>query len=193
MFTLRHGNRCLVEGNFFHRPPQARLGRHPRDRRGSHDHQQLHRRRRERRLLDHGGHSRFALEGYFRAKNCLIAFNTVIDTRGPIFDTNAGLGTSRRTLRPENITIANNLLSPAKDAQLIKGTEGEGWKWQGNLAAPPADSPGSAAPADAANTTQPHERRTSSSTLSSYRAKTACGGRGPVVRRWAARKETIPK
>jgi poly(beta-D-mannuronate) lyase len=155
MFTLRHGNRCLVEDNYF-------LGHHKRGSGGirviGEDHTIINN------YIDGVEDGAFwitagipgsPLNGYFRSKNCLIAFNTVVDTRGPILDTNAGLGTSRRTLRPENITIANNLLSPAKDAQLIKGTEGEGWKWQGNLVAPPTDAPGDAA----ANGTKvsPHE------------------------------------
>ena len=58
----------------------------------------------------------------------------------------AGLSSSGRTLRPENITLANNLLSPS-EGPLLKGTEGADFKWMGNLATsaggkPAVDHPG---------------------------------------------------
>jgi poly(beta-D-mannuronate) lyase len=133
MFTLRHGNRCRVEGNFF-------LGRH---RRGSggirvigEDHIILNN------YIDgveEGGFWVTAgipdspLVGYFQARNCLIAFNTVVDSRGPAVDLSAGLGGNRRTLLPENITVANNFFS-LTSGTLLKGTEGKGFKWIGNMA-----------------------------------------------------------
>ena len=133
MFTLRHGNRCVVEGNFF-------LGHHKRGSGGI-------------RVIGEGhvivnnyidgveqggirltaGIPNSPLVGYFQARDCLIAFNTIVDSRGPLFELDAGIGTSGRTLRPENITLANNLLSPS-DGPLLKGTEGAGFKWMGNFA-----------------------------------------------------------
>jgi hypothetical protein len=73
------------------------------------------------------------LVGYFRARDCVIAFNTIVDSRGPLIDLCAGLGSSGRTLLPENITIANNVFA-ARDGDLLKGNEGEGWRWLGNVA-----------------------------------------------------------
>jgi poly(beta-D-mannuronate) lyase len=74
------------------------------------------------------------LNQYFQAKNCTIAFNTVVDSAGPYFDLSAGLGTSGRTLKPERITIANNVLALGERGQLLKGSEGDGWRWAGNFA-----------------------------------------------------------
>lgn len=138
--TLRHGNRCVVEGNFF-------LGRHKRGSSGI-------------RVIGEGhiivnnyidgveqggirltaGIPNSPLVGYFQARDCLIAFNTLVDSRGPLLELDAGIGTSGRTLRPENITVANNLLSPS-DGPLLKGVEGSGFKWMGNLAMTPGGKP----------------------------------------------------
>src|SRR5205814_6786922 len=82
------------------------------------------------------------LKGYFQAKNILIASNTFVDCHGPCLDLNAGFGTSHRTLRPQNVTIANNLLSVPENGEMIYGTQGEGYKWKGNVAA--ANSTGAA-------------------------------------------------
>jgi len=84
------------------------------------------------------GISNSELKGYFQSRNAVIAFNTFVDSRGPAVELNAGFGSSGRTLRPENITIANNIFDMPKEkegVQLVKGTQGEGWKWMGNIAA----------------------------------------------------------
>jgi poly(beta-D-mannuronate) lyase len=140
MFTLRHGNRCVVEGNFF-------LGHHKRGSGGI-------------RVIGEGhviannyidgveqggirltaGIPNSPLVGYFQARDCLVAFNTIVDSRGPLLELDAGIGSSGRTLRPENITLANNLLSPS-DGPLLKGMEGVGFKWIGNLATTPVGKP----------------------------------------------------
>ena len=78
------------------------------------------------------------LNGYYQAKKCVIAFNTVVDSRGPYLHLDAGFGSSRRTLRPENITVANNVFVVPENGVLLKGTEGEGFKWVGNVASGPA-------------------------------------------------------
>jgi poly(beta-D-mannuronate) lyase len=44
------------------------------------------------------------------------------------------MGSSGRTLYPENITIANNLFSVPDDGTLLKGRESESFNWLGNLA-----------------------------------------------------------
>jgi poly(beta-D-mannuronate) lyase len=137
MFTLRHGNRCVVDGNFF-------LGHHKRGSGGI-------------RVIGEGhvvinnyiegveqggfwitaGISNSESKGYFQARDCVIAFNTFVDSRGPAIQLDAGFGSSGRTLRPENITIANNIFSPNEGA-LLKGTEGANYRWLGNVAAPGA-------------------------------------------------------
>jgi len=134
MFTLRHGNRCRVEGNFF-------FGHHKRGSGGirviGEDHVIVNN------YIDGVEEGAFRvtsgildspLVGYFRARNCLIAFNTVVDSAGPCIELAAGLGTSRRTLLPENITIANNVFSLPQLATLLKGREGDRFKWLANIA-----------------------------------------------------------
>ena len=137
MLTLRHGNRCVVEGNFF-------LGHHKKGSGGirviGEDHLIINN------YIDGvekggfwvtAGVPNSALNAYFQARNCVVAFNTFVDSRGPAIELDAGFGGSGRTLRPENITIANNLFSLA-EGPLLKGKEGEGFKWMGNIAAPAA-------------------------------------------------------
>lgn len=132
MFTLRHGNRCLVEGNYF-------LGYHTRGSGGirviGDDHTIVNN------YIDGVEEGAFRitsgivnspLNGYFRARNCTIAFNTVVDTQGPGLLLDAGIGTSQRTLRPENIRIVNNLFVMRAGAPLLKGQEGQGFLWAGN-------------------------------------------------------------
>lgn len=131
--TLRHGNRCVVEGNYF-------LGHRKKGSGGirviGEDHVVINN------YIDGvtqggiwitAGIPNSELKGYFQARNCLIAFNTIADSAGPCLQLDAGMGTSRRTLRPENITIATNLFSPGQGGSLFKGTEGAAWTWLGNL------------------------------------------------------------
>jgi poly(beta-D-mannuronate) lyase len=142
MLTLRHGNRCVVDGNFF-------LGHHKRGTGGirviGEDHVAINN------YFDgveNGGFwitsgiSNSELKGYFQARNCLIAFNTFVDSRGPAIQLDAGFGSSGRTLQPENITIANNIFS-LSEGRLLNGTEGgKGYHWMGNLAAGTGAHPG---------------------------------------------------
>lgn len=134
MLTLRHGNRCVVEANFF-------LGHHKRGSGGirviGEDHVVINNYIEG---VEQGGIWITAgipdspLAGYYQARNCLIAFNTVVDSRGPCVELAAGFGSARRSLRPENITIANNVFVPAPGEMLLKGEEGERFTWLGNLA-----------------------------------------------------------
>jgi poly(beta-D-mannuronate) lyase len=134
MFTLRHGNRCIVDSNFF-------LGRHKTGSGGirviGEDHTIINN------YIDGvekgafwitAGIPNSPLNGYYCARGCLIAFNTVIDSRGPALDLDAGFGTANRSRHPENITIANNLFALRSNETLLKGTEGDGFKWVGNVA-----------------------------------------------------------
>ena len=134
MLTLRHGNRCVVENNFF-------LAHHKRGSGGirviGEDHRILNN------YIDGvaqggiwitAGISNSPLKGYFQARNILIASNTIVDCRGPCLDLDAGFGRSGRTLHPENVTIAMNLFSLPADGVLIQGTEGAGFEWKGNIA-----------------------------------------------------------
>ena len=138
MLTLRHGNRCVVDGNWF-------LGRGKNGSGGirviGEDHIVINNYIES--VTQGGiwitsGIPDSELKGYYQARNCLIAFNTIVDSRAPAIELDAGFGTSRRTLRPEAITIVNNLFLPPKDGTLLKGRAGDGFRWGGNLTSPHA-------------------------------------------------------
>ena len=133
MFTLRHGNRSLVEGNVF-------LGNQKKGSGGiriiGEDHVVVNN------YIDGisqgafwvtSGIPKSPLVGYFQTKNCIIAFNTVVNSKGACIDLAAGLGTSGRTLAPENITVANNVFAVMEGEQLVKGKDAGGYRWVGNV------------------------------------------------------------
>lgn len=134
MLTLRHGNRNVVDGNFF-------LG-------GGQPHSGGIRVIGEDHVITNNyiegvkrggiwitaGVPNSELKEYFQVKRALIAFNTIVDSAGPYLDLSAGFGSSGRTLAPEDVTIANNLFSLGDGGTLLAGSEGAGWKWSGNLA-----------------------------------------------------------
>jgi poly(beta-D-mannuronate) lyase len=149
MLTLRHGNRCRVDNNFF-------IGHHKRGSGGirviGEDHTILNN------YIDGvaqggiwvtAGIPDSPLKGYFQARRILIAFNTIVDSAGPCVDLSAGLGSSGRTLLPADVTLANNLLAPAARGILLKGKEGAAFRWVGNLAAQHTSTNSTAAAPDA--------------------------------------------
>src|SRR5204862_2105836 len=81
------------------------------------------------------------LVGYFQSKRCLIAFNTVVDSNGPYITLDAGMGTSRRSLMPDEITIANNLFVQSNGDPLLKGKETATYHWMGNIASGAGEDP----------------------------------------------------
>jgi poly(beta-D-mannuronate) lyase len=134
MLTLRHGNRCLIDGNFF-------LGHHKKGSGGirviGEDHVIVNNYFEG---LTKGafwitsGVPHSQLVQYFQARRCTIAFNTVVDSTGnPYLELDAGINSSGRLMRPAEITIANNLFVVPPQGTLLKGTEGEYWRWMGNL------------------------------------------------------------
>src|SRR3954469_1081027 len=92
MLTLRHGNRCVVEGNIF-------LGHHKKGSGGirviGEDHFLINNYIDG---VDKGGFWITAgvpnspLNGYYCARSATIAFNTVVDSRGPCLELDAGFG-----------------------------------------------------------------------------------------------------
>jgi hypothetical protein len=132
MLTLRHGNRCRVEGNYF-------FGNRKRGSGGvrviGEDHVVVNN------YIDSVSNGAFwitagipdsPLNGYVAARGCLIAFNTVVSSQGAVIELDAGMGGSRRSIRPENITFTANVFSLPAGVQLSKGTEGRGFRWTGN-------------------------------------------------------------
>ena len=132
--TLRHGNRCRVEGNFF-------IAHHKRGAGGiriiGEDHVIVNN------YIEGVAQGAFwitsgivesPLKGYFQARNALIAFNTVVDSAGPYLDLSAGIGSANRTLLPENITVANNVFVLPEGGVLLKGRQTDSYHWQNNFA-----------------------------------------------------------
>jgi poly(beta-D-mannuronate) lyase len=133
MLTLRHGNRCRVEGNFF-------LGRGKRGSGGirviGEDHVVINN------YIEGvtqggiwltSGAVNPPLVGYVEANRCLVAFNSILHSRGPCVELDAGLGSSQRTLRPSGVVIANNVFAPLEGGTVFKGKAGEDFRWMGNV------------------------------------------------------------
>jgi poly(beta-D-mannuronate) lyase len=134
MLTLRHGNRCLVDGNFF-------LAHHKRGSGGirviGENHVVVNN------YIDGvsqggiwitAGIPDSPLKGYFQARDVLIAFNTIVDCAGGCLDLSAGMGSAGRTLLPWNITVANNLFSAREGQTWFKGSNTTEFTWLGNIA-----------------------------------------------------------
>jgi len=132
--TLRHGNRCRVEGNFFLGNQKPRTGG---VRVIGEDHTIINN------YFDglYGSDFRAALpimngvpnsplNRYFQVKNALIAFNTFVDCRYTMI---IGAGkNSERTLPPENCVIANNLVMTSTRI-ITQEDEPIDMIWEGNL------------------------------------------------------------
>lgn len=133
--SLRHGNRCTVEGNFF-------LGYHKRGTGGvrviGEDHRVINNYfegttgRAGAVVSIYAGIPDSPLDGYFQAKNLLLAFNTFVDNKGRCIDLSNGLNQDGASEPPENCIIANNIIQSG-GGSLITG-EAVGTKWQGNIA-----------------------------------------------------------
>ncbi len=133
--TLRHGNRCLVDGNVF-------LGQGKRGSGGvrviGEDH----------RVVNNyfsglqGDGARAALSfmmgvpngelhEYAPVKRALVAFNTIVDCKVPMAIGVVGMKTA--TIPPENCVIANNAFSIGKRPLMEPAGAMPGWEWTGNL------------------------------------------------------------
>lgn len=138
--TLRHGDHCLVEGNFF-------LGQGKRHTGGvriiGNDHRVVNNY-----FADlQGKDARAAISmmngipntppyGYFQVTGATVAFNTFINCRCNLA---IGLGDKAAVLGPKDCVVANNLFLISNGQLLDLQTEPERFVWQGNLIQ--ADSP----------------------------------------------------
>lgn len=134
--TLRHGNDTRVEGNFFLGDNKSNTGAirvigerqtivnnyiaNVDDRAGG-------------AISLSAGVPNSALSGYFQVKDAVIAHNTVVNTSGVMLTFDDGLGSSGRTLLPENVTVANNIFR-SSGPTIFEGNEGANWTWEGNIA-----------------------------------------------------------
>ena len=172
--TLRHGNRCIVEANFF-------LGNGPAD--GSpadgspadgspadgngggkptggvrvigEDHVIRDNYFETTSGIAGGvivlttGQPNAELTGYWHITKATITGNTFVHNTAPVIHLSGGLGQKNRSLLPMNVTIADNVMvpPPSKATPLIVGKQGENFTWEGNVA--PAGVEVGAAPPDA--------------------------------------------
>jgi poly(beta-D-mannuronate) lyase len=132
---LRHGNRCLVEGNFF-------LGNHTRGSGGVRIIGEGHRVVNNYLADLEGDEARSAialtngvpsspLNGYFQVKDVVIAFNTLVGNKSSIA---IGSGTGKKnTLPPQDCLFANNIVVSSRAPLVHVFAEPIRLKWRGNL------------------------------------------------------------
>lgn len=146
--TLRHGNRCLVEGNYFLGAGKASSGG---VRIIGEEHRVLNNYFAD--LTGDGFYSAIGFMAgipnsqpfeYVQVKKAVVAFNTVVNCRSTLLF-GIGFGSRNRILPAEDCTIANNILvgqSAPLVSFLIQPTQPT---WEGNIAfgaAPGLTSPG---------------------------------------------------
>ena len=132
---LRHGNRCLVEGNFF-------FGNHVRGSGGVRIIGEGHRVVNNYLTGLEGDEARSAialtsgvpnspLNGYFQVKDVVVAFNTFYDNKSNIaIGTGAG---KKNTLPPQDCLLANNIIVGRKAPLVSQFAAPINLKWEGNL------------------------------------------------------------
>lgn len=133
--TLRHGNRCTVEGNFF-------LGRGAKGAGGvrvvGEDHRILNNYFEG--LTGEGGRAALSLmngipnsplSGYYQVKRALVAFNTFVACRSSVV---LGLTGKDAVLPPQECTFANNILVGETAPLVETRTAPTGLNWRGNFA-----------------------------------------------------------
>jgi poly(beta-D-mannuronate) lyase len=135
MLTMRHGDRCVIDGNIF-------LGRGKQGSGGirlcGEGHVVTNN------YIDGVDAGAFRLttgandpqpKDHRQARNCVLAYNTAVDCGGTYVYASIGYSAPNRTRRPEQITFANNLFDLGKRGVLIEGPEGKDNRWIGNLVA----------------------------------------------------------
>jgi len=139
--TLRHGNRCIVEGNFFFGHGKTRTGG---VRIIGEDHKVFNNYFQD--LAGADGRSALSimqgledtpLNGYFQVKNAIVAFNTFVNCDNSLL---IGLsdtltGTDRETtLPPVDCKIANNIIRSTKNKLVDQRITPLNLAWEGNVA-----------------------------------------------------------
>ncbi|MDA7640940.1 hypothetical protein N8787_04805, partial [Opitutaceae bacterium] len=136
--TLRHGDRCLVEGNyflggFFSETGGVRvIGR---------DHIVINNyfegttARDDAAITVYAGVPDSPLNEYFSADRAVIAFNTFYNNTGPAIEIAAGFGERDRTVLPTGIVIANNVLDAGTQTggTFVIGENAADQTWAGNI------------------------------------------------------------
>lgn len=139
--TLRHGNDCLVEGNFFLGNDRSSTGG---IRVIGENHRILNNfiegtagRGDGAAISIYAGVANSKLNEYFAAHNALVAFNTIVDVNSAAISVGAGYGSSDRTILPTGVTIAHNVLFDdhfPSAGNFIVGEQRDAATYTGNLA-----------------------------------------------------------
>ncbi len=136
--TLRHGDRCLVEGNYF-------LGGFLSETGGvrviGRDHIVINNyfegttARDDAAITVYAGVPNSPLNEYFSADRAIIAFNTFYDNTGPAIEIAAGFGERDRTVLPTGIVVANNLIDAGTQTSgtFVIGENAVDQTWAGNI------------------------------------------------------------
>ena len=133
--TLRHGHRARVEDNFILGMGKARSGG---IRVMGEDHVIINNTiadvddRMDGAISIAAGIVDTPANGYQQVKTAVIAHNTIVNVQGAAISMDWGIGQRNRTLLPEGITVANNLIH-STHAPLFEGEEGPGYRWINNL------------------------------------------------------------
>jgi poly(beta-D-mannuronate) lyase len=138
--TLRHGNRCTVEGNFFFGEGRPRTGG---VRIIGEDHKIVNNYFQD--LAGSAGRAPLSinqgfvgspLDGYFQVKNAIVAFNTFVNCANGLLiglaDTLTG-GSQQTTLPPVNCRITNNLVYSNRNKLVDLRITPQTMTWEGNL------------------------------------------------------------
>ncbi len=136
--TLRHGDRCLVEGNYF---LGGFLGETGGVRVIGRDHMIINNyfegttSRDGAAITVYAGVPDSPLNEYFSADRAVIAFNTFYDNQGPLIEIAAGFGERDRTVLPTGIVVANNLMAAGSQTtgDFVIGENAADQTWDGNI------------------------------------------------------------
>ncbi|MEM9347813.1 MAG: polysaccharide lyase 6 family protein [Planctomycetota bacterium] len=133
--TLRHGHRAKVEGNYFLGMGKAKSGG---IRVIGEDHVIIHNYIAD---IDDQADAAISLaagirntkpSGYQQVKRTRIEHNTIVNVRGAGITFDWGLGSRKRRLIPENLTISNNVLY-STSAPSLEGGIRDNWVWSNNI------------------------------------------------------------
>jgi poly(beta-D-mannuronate) lyase len=136
--TLRHGNRCVVEANYF-------IGNHRKNTGGvrviGEDHRVVNNLFSELAGVDSrsaltlmNGLKDSPLHGYFQVKRAVIAFNTFTNCKSSVLIGYVSDNPKGGDLPPLDCVFAGNLLEAEYGVFFKEETAPVNWKWQGNLA-----------------------------------------------------------
>lgn len=133
--TLRHGHRATVEGNYFLGMDKPRSGG---IRVMGEDNVVIHNYiadvddRMDGAISMAAGIHNTPANGYQQVKRARIEHNTIVNVKGAGITFDWGIGERKRTLIPENLAIANNLIY-STHAPLLEGATQADWAWSDNI------------------------------------------------------------